>query len=106
MEDEALEEGEAASRSHGPLRVDNCRNVGREEGRLWRVEVLNGGFSPDFDPGRRSMLPLPVVYALSPESVPEEDGRRVLGRDEEVEGRRSGTTTSMEADSADPEAFV
>ena len=60
MEDEARE-GEIVSGSHGPFGVDSCRNVGREEGGLWMVEVLNGAFSPSFDPGRRSMLPLPVA---------------------------------------------
>ena len=31
-----------------------------------------------------------------------EDGRSVLSRDEEVEGRRSGVTTSTELDSVGP----
>ena len=55
-------EGETVSGSHGPFGVDSCRNVGREEGGLWRVEVLKGAFSPSFEPDRRSVLLLPVVY--------------------------------------------
>jgi hypothetical protein len=37
--------------------------------------------------------------------VPEEDGRSVLGRDEEVDGRRSGVMTSTELDSGCPGAL-
>lgn len=94
------------SGSHGPFRVDSCRNVGREEGGLWRVEVLNNGFSPNFDPGRRSVLPLPVVNSLSTGSMEEEDGRSVPVRGEEVDGRRSGVMISTELDSWGPEELV
>lgn len=103
-EDEARET--VSGWSHGPFGVDSCRNVGREEGGLWRVEVLNGGFDPNFDPGRRSVLPLPVAYGLSSGSPEEEDGRRALGRDEEVDGRRSGAMRSKEVDSVGPEVLV
>lgn len=101
MEDEALEEGETVSGSHGPFGVASCRSAGREEGGLWRVEVLNGKFNPNFEPGHRSILPLPVVYPGSSGSVETEDGRR---REEEVDGRRSGVMPSIELGSADPEA--
>ena len=104
MEDEVREEGETVSESHGPFGVESCRNVGREDGGLWRVEVFNGVFSPNFDPGRRSVLLRPIAKACSSGSVGEEGGGNMLGRDEEVDGRRSGVM-SGELDSAGPEAL-
>ena len=104
--EDGAREGEIISGSHDPFDVDSCRNVGREEGGLWMVEVLNGGLNPSLDPGRRSVLLLPVTYTRSSESVEEEGGRNTLWRDEEVDGRRSGVTTSTELNSVGPEALV
>lgn len=55
------EEGEIVSESHSPFGVESCRNVGREDGGLWRVEVVNDVFSPSFDPGLWSVALLPVA---------------------------------------------
>ena len=105
MEDEALEEGETVSESHGPFAVESCRNVGLEDGGLWRVEVFDSVFIPSFDPGRRSVLLLPIPKVCSSGSVGEEGGRGVLGCDEEVDGRRSDVMTSAELNSAEPEVL-
>ena len=55
------EEGEIVSESHSPFGVESCRNVGREDGGLWRVEVVNDVFSPSFDPGLWSVALLPAA---------------------------------------------
>ena len=62
-------------------------------------------FIPSFDPGRRSVLLLPVAKVCSSGSVGEEGGRGVLGCDEEVEGRRSDVMASAELNSAEPEVM-
>ena len=66
------------SESHCPFGVESCRNVGREDGGLWRVEVFSGMFSPN----RRSALLLPIPKVCSSGSVGEDDGRSMLGCDD------------------------
>ena len=104
--EDGAREGEIVSGSQCPFDVDSCRNVGREEGGLRMVEVLNGALNPSLDPGCRSVLLLPVAYTRSSESAEEEGGWNTLGSDEEVDGRRLGVIASVELDSTGLEALV
>ena len=61
-------------------------------------------FIPSFDPGRRSVLLLPIAKVRSSRSIGEEGGRGVLRCDEEVDGR-SDVMASAELNSAEPEVL-